>query len=177
MISTVVDYANGWYVLDVNKLNRDEPLQPGSVVRLPCVVDGVKHSYEVSLTWTACHYGGARPWFVCPNVHCGGRAGTLYRVRTPYYLCRRCQRLRYRTQSEKPLGRALILEQNLRVRLGGSWDLSEPFPARPKGMHRTTYQRLRERAAEASWRSLWLWPELRGWLDLTEDDADDFGET
>ena len=30
---------------------------------------------RVSLTWTRCHYGGRRPWFVCPR--CGRRVGIL----------------------------------------------------------------------------------------------------
>jgi hypothetical protein len=34
----------------------------------------------------------------------------------------------------------------LRLRLGGSASLTAPFPARPPGMHRQTYARLRRRA-------------------------------
>jgi hypothetical protein len=30
----------------------------------------------------------------------------------------------------------------IRIQLGGSGILADPFPAKPKGMHRRTYQRL-----------------------------------
>jgi hypothetical protein len=39
------------------------------------------------------------------------------------------------------------------MRLGGKADLLEPFPAKPKGMHRWKFQRLRARAEAAMYRS------------------------
>ncbi len=32
----------------------------------------------VPLDWTACHFGGERPWFVCPGAGCGRRVAILY---------------------------------------------------------------------------------------------------
>lgn len=29
------------------------------------------HSYPVQIDWTPCHFGGARPWFLCPARGCG----------------------------------------------------------------------------------------------------------
>ncbi len=32
----------------------------------------------VPLTWTACNFGGQRPWFICPGTGCGRRVAILY---------------------------------------------------------------------------------------------------
>jgi hypothetical protein len=55
-------------------------------------------------------------------------------------------------ESSSPLFRSISRSLKIRVRLGGSPDPFEPFPERPRGMHRRTYLRLREQAeaAEAS---------------------------
>ena len=37
----------------------------------------------------------------------------------------------------------------IKMRLGGSDDPLEPFPQKPRGMHRRTYRRLREQARAA----------------------------
>ena len=47
------------------------------------------------------------------------------------------------------MARSLRCLQKIRMRLGGSADVSEPFPEKPRGMHRRTYLRLRERAEAA----------------------------
>jgi hypothetical protein len=50
--------------------------------------------YELSVTWTDCHYGGQRPWFLCPR--CSARVGKLYQRPLGITLaCRRCQQLTY----------------------------------------------------------------------------------
>jgi len=38
----------------------------------------------------------------------------------------------------------------MRQRLGGDPDIAAPFPEKPKGMWRQTYQRLRQQAVEAT---------------------------
>jgi hypothetical protein len=40
--------------------------------------------------------------------------------------------------------------QKIRIKLGGSGSLAEPFPEKPKGMHWLTYLRLRARAHAAT---------------------------
>jgi hypothetical protein len=57
--------------------------------------------------------------------------------------------LSYASQQQTALHRGLEQSRKIRMRLGGSADLLEPFPAKPKGMHRRTFQRLRARAEAA----------------------------
>ena len=108
--------------------------------------------YTVSLTWTECNFGGRRPWFVCPGVvnghYCGRRVAKLY-MGGRYFLCRHCYDLPYRSQQESHPFRALNKVQKIRMRLGGTANISEPFPERPKGMHHSTYRRLRWEYEEA----------------------------
>jgi hypothetical protein len=102
----------------------------------------------VPLTWTACNFGGERPWFVCPGAGCGRRVAVLYGPGR-YFLCRHCYDLAYESQRENEMYRALHNAQDIRRRLGGSANMIEPFPERPKGMHHETYRRLREEHDEA----------------------------
>ena len=100
------------------------------------------------VTWTACHLGGQRPWFVCSvycnGRYCGRRAAVLYGA-GELFACRRCYGLAYVSQQEAPMHRGVYRAQKIRMRLGGSANLCEPFPEKPKRMHRRTYLRLRAR--------------------------------
>jgi hypothetical protein len=107
---------------------------------------------RVPITWTNCHLGGRRPWFICP-VHCDGRycgqrVAVLYAA-GQLFACRRCYDLAYASQQEKSAFGNLRKSQKIRIRLGGSPDPFEPFPEKPRGMHRRTYLRLREEAEAA----------------------------
>jgi hypothetical protein len=95
----------------------------------------------VALEWTACNFGGERPWFVCPGADCGRRVAVLYGPGR-YFLCRQCYDLSYESQREGKANRALRRAQKIRERLGGSTNMTEPFPQKPKGMHHDTYMRM-----------------------------------
>jgi hypothetical protein len=95
----------------------------------------------VELAWTACNFGGERPWFVCPGTGCGRRVALLYGP-GGYFLCRHCYDLVYESQRENEMDRALRRAQKIRKRLGGSTNMMEPFPEKPKTMHWNTYARL-----------------------------------
>jgi hypothetical protein len=94
---------------------------------------------RVSIVWTNCHFGSRRPWFVCR--HCDRRAAILY-LSGGLFACRRCLGLAYLSQQETPKSRRIRRARKLRMRLGGGESLGDPFPAKPKGMHRRTYDRL-----------------------------------
>jgi len=102
---------------------------------------GLKHS--VSLEWTRCNYGGSRAWFVCPT--CRHRVAILYGGSA--FACRHCRRLAYDSQQDSGWNRSMRQARTVRVRLGGSANLAEPLPRKPKGMHWRTYRRLYLRAA------------------------------
>ena len=99
-----------------------------------------------------CRFGGTRPYFICPGVVngviCGRRVAKLHGPGR-YFLCRHCYRLAHASQNEGGWDRALRRANKIRQRLGGDPGLCSPFPGRPKGMWRRTYDRLQEQAFEA----------------------------
>ncbi len=90
----------------------------------------------IYMTHTSCTYGGTRPWWICPL--CGRRVAVLYNS-GKHYACRNCHRLTYTSQVENTYDRALRQAQKIRKLLGGTVNMMEPFPTKPKGMHRKTY--------------------------------------
>ncbi len=121
----------------------------------------------VPLTWTACNFGGERPWFVCPGAGCGRRVAVLYGP-GKYFLCRHCCDLVYQSQRDNVMYRALHRAQKIRERLGGSANFMEPFPDKPKGMHHDTYMRLFWEHHEAEMEQL---IGMRAWLDKVEKEV------
>jgi hypothetical protein len=121
----------------------------------------------VSLEWSACNLGGERPWFVCPGSGCGRRVAILYGP-GKYFLCRHCYDLVYESQRENQMTRALRRAQSIWERLGGSANMTEPFPEKPKGMHWETYDRLWWEHHEAEMEQL---ASLREWLDKLESEV------
>jgi hypothetical protein len=81
--------------------------------------------------------------FYCPG--CGRRVAELY-LNEAYFRCRKCCGLGYRSQRETREDRGLEKAARIKQQLGGEGDLDEPFPERPKGMRRRTYERLRQQA-------------------------------
>jgi hypothetical protein len=101
---------------------------------------------RVPITWTACHLGGRRPWFVCSvrsnGRYCGRRVAMLYGA-SELFACRRCYGLAYASQQESVHHRAIGKAQKIRMRLGGSANMLDDFPDKRNGMHWRTYERLR----------------------------------
>ena len=118
----------------------------------PGKVGWIDAEQRVPIVWTACHFGGRRPWFVCTSHsdagYCGQSAAILYRAGDAF-ACRRCYGLNYSSQHESPRLRCISRSRKIRMRLGGSESLLEPFPPRPRGMQQRTYKRLRARGEAA----------------------------
>jgi len=165
------DTTSGYRSLDVRRLHRDGLLAPGrafgwqwsrdgevvasiSIKTIPDQVvlkyrhrtrgeDWQPMAYGVRLEWTDCHYGGSRPWFLCPAQGCGRRVAKLYHGPAGIFACRHCYRLAYDCQRESDDDRATRRAERIRQRLGWEPGILN-FPGRrPKGMHRRTFEHLR----------------------------------
>jgi hypothetical protein len=123
---------------------------------------GVEGATEIiPIVRMSCHYGGDRPYFLCPG--CGRQLTKLYLVNR-CFLCRYCHRLVYASNYEsvykRPWQQALRRVGRLRQRFGtttqgldstrismgiGTVDV----PERPRWMHVDTYTRLLDELLQA----------------------------
>jgi len=147
----------------------DSSRLPKSVTLLYRHRSGLGREWEdvretVPLESTPCNFGGERPWFICPGADCGRRVAVLYGPHR-YFLCRHCYDLSYQSRLDNKMYRALHRAQDIRRRLGGSANMTQPFPDKPKGMHRRTYERLWWEHHEAEMEQL---IGMREWLDKFE---------
>jgi|SRR5579862_1036368 len=138
-------FAHGvWNVDVITAMKRGEP----NMLCLHRTDDKNAHreAVRIWIEWTPCNYGGKRPWLLCPEG-CGNRVALLY---YGYYgdgpSCRYCRQLIYETQQETRKNRAMHRAQSIRMQLGGSGSLRDPFPDKPKGMHFRTYLQLFSKA-------------------------------
>ena len=101
-----------------------------------------------------CRFGGRRAWFRCAayfnNRYWGRRVALLYGADELFAWWRCCGLGLSYSQQNTPLYRGVNRAQKIGMRLGGSPDLLQPFPKRPRGMHKGTYTRLRARDPFAS---------------------------
>lgn len=146
--------------LDIRSLARQGRLRPGThcnvtwttgshtasiavevqsnAVTLSYSTQGTRQRYEVLIAWTVCHFGGKRPWWLCPN--CGGRCAILYGGSV--FTCRKCAGLHYPIQHASNVGKAIFRAEATRRRLRWQPGIANPGNGKPKGMHWKTYARL-----------------------------------
>ncbi len=103
----------------------------------------------VTIDRTTCHFGGVRPWFLCPG--CRKRIAVLYGrrierdgsklpIRTRSLKCRKCHDLSYESQHEE-------WDQRMRRRANKTWArIGGRCGNKPKRMHWRTYNRLVDQA-------------------------------
>jgi len=110
----------------------------------------------VPLRWSPCRFGGERPWFICSvyshGRYCGRKVTKLYGTGR-LFACRKCCGFAYASQQESARYRGLHKARQIRVRLRGSPNMLEAFPAKPRGMHWRTYDRLQARHDAAATRA------------------------
>jgi hypothetical protein len=132
-------------------------IEDGSAVlmyraRTPGETDWRPVQQWVPIDWSPCRFGGQRAWFRCTGFsgerYCGRRAAILYGP-GEVFACRRCYGLIHLSRQETPRFRNISRSRKVRMRLGGSANLGDPFPAKPRGMHRSTYFRHRARGEAA----------------------------
>lgn len=121
-------------------------------------VTGNRHTESINITWTRPNFGGERPWWECPC--CYRRCAVLYALGENPFLCRLCLSLTYVTAQSDTFSRAMRKDAEFRRRLG--WNLGEPFPHKPKGMHWRTWDRLVSEYSTVSARTN---VELGKWVD------------
>ncbi len=95
-------------------------------------------SIIIKFDWTPCHYGGRRPWFLCPK--CGRRVAILYGGK--YFHCRLCRNLAYPNENESPAFRMLQKANKIKRRLNCEPGVQNRILFKPKGMHQKTFDRL-----------------------------------
>lgn len=163
--------TSGYYQLDIRHLHRKGLLTPeqaytrrwfndeDEVICVPILTEIEKlillhqdkrkqeHCYGVPLVWTACNYGGARPWFMCPVAGCPRRVAKLYLVDT-IFACRHCYKLIYFSQLQTPEDRAIRRADKIRERLGWEPGILDEHEDKPKGMHWQTFDYLVDRHDE-----------------------------
>ncbi len=157
-----------YLAIDLAHLRRQGLLRPwhaaslrwarGNVVILP-LRDGLRLIYRarrngeweevdqhVFYEWTETRFGGRRAWFSCSC--CGRRCRVLYGGSR--FRCRHCHGLRYSSQYEPAYQRASARADKLKARVASEWGAfdTEEFPTKPRGMHWSTYWRLKERYDE-----------------------------
>jgi hypothetical protein len=174
--------------VDLARLKRNELLIPGrwstltwsrngevtGSIRILCLESALRLVYRarqsgdeweditetIPLIETETAFGGRRQWLSC--LSCQKRCRVIYGGLK--FRCRACMGLRYDTQYEPAFARSATRALKIRARLGSTDGIDAPFPDRPKGMHRTTYLRLR--AEEGRLRDNWAAGILRRWGNI-----------
>ena len=92
--------------------------------------------FSLRVSRTTLPSGGRRVWLHC--LACERRASSLY-IHDHYLVCDKCAELRYRSRHNPSVAKALRLAR-LRAPLATP-NSRRGMLARPKGMHRTTFER------------------------------------
>jgi hypothetical protein len=138
--------------VDISVFIKNDTDGPADALQFVYVSDpdgeAIKNDYEVSLSYTEPHFGGVRPWFLCPE--CNDRVGKLHLPPTGYrFACRSCHELGYLSsrQSGLPVKRAIERYKDAFQKADDEGRRPHPehrpwFPTKPKHMHTETFDEL-----------------------------------
>ncbi|MCP4064571.1 MAG: hypothetical protein GY740_15150 [Gammaproteobacteria bacterium] len=168
---TAKPFPEQFLALDIRKLQRIDGLDPGEAYDLHQYKLGKKWgtfsivvhegwlelqynafshkvnqlpSQIIKITRTHCHFGGTRPWFLCPGDQCGRRVAILYGPNS--MLCRQCSGIAYQSQRENRIQRMFRKLRSIEASYTGRPNESAPKDrTRPKGMHHRTFELLQEK--------------------------------
>jgi hypothetical protein len=114
--------------LDIYEFRKTGGLVSGAAQVVLCIAN--IGELPISIDWEAVYYGGARPWWLCPE--CLKRRRFL-RVRGGRAACVACFGLVYRRVYWSPLrSRALRRAAKLRARIGADVRPFSAFPSSPR---------------------------------------------
>lgn len=96
---------------------------------------------NAALTWSPRNFGGAQPYFLCPEHDCGRRVAILY-LSGKQIACRTCSNLSYESQHESKYLRSFRRTKKLRQQIGADTQPLTPLPERPRYMHQASYDQI-----------------------------------
>jgi hypothetical protein len=116
---------------------------------------------NLEIEQTPQHFGGIRPWWICPD--CGRRCAIVYGF-ADRFTCRQCGKLTYTTSQSSDWVRKIRKARKIEARLKILKIGDRRVPIRPKGMHQQTFHRLVDRwvAAELASGAAFK-PVAEGW--------------
>ena len=160
--------VNQYRAMDIRQVRRQCGLDAGKSTQFNFVGPDYR-TVSAPVVWVPYHFG-LRPFFECPQ--CGRRCCLLYLAEV--CACRQCLGLSYPVQFETKQDQAFRRAWKARARLAqpdGRSTCGDPIPdwKKPKGMHWTTFNRLRDEAQQAA-AELWGGPVGQGLLAQQERD-------
>ena len=159
-------HVNQFSTVDIRQVRKERGLSANTPARLAFfyTLRGRRVSVSAPVVWVPYPYG-LRPFFECPR--CARRCCLLYLAEV--CACRQCLGLSYPVQFETKQNQVLRRAWKARERLAqpdGRSVCGDPIPdwKKPKGMHWTTFNRLRDEAQQAAV-ELWGGPIGQGLLE------------
>ena len=107
--------------------------------------DADRYRQQIELITRAQAVGGQTKLFQCP---CCYKARAHLYLHDPFFICRECAGLTYKSRRERNPRRAFRKWDKLSKRLGGIGMDEWYWAQKPKGMHKKTFERLKQEVSQ-----------------------------